>query len=154
MKKIMQNLKVKISFLFSRFKRCTRGCSLLSKRFYRHKVGIYIILYALFLSIAYVFIMWYDFLTLNEIIPSEIDKADWISRAGALITISALFIHMAAMDEHTRKSKRGRIIGYDPKKDLVEKRYKNNQRASIVLTVLGTILWAYGDILYKIVLNN
>lgn len=96
----------------------------------------------------------YDHLVLLNLIPSSVGFGEWISRSGALVTIAGIIINMEAINRHSIDSERGKNMHFDPENDPAEHSFKMWQLYSFVLIAIGTIMWAYGDLIYLYFINN
>lgn len=83
-------------------------------------------------------------------IPEGQEASLWFQRSGSITTIGALFIGIFA--ENLRTRLRGQFMG-----DIYAMRVFSEVKAhfliatfgSFALTIIGTLIWGYGDLIYS-----
>jgi len=103
---------------------------------------IYSIPLAVLAVIAPVLVYYSYFIPENEVLSV------WFQRSGSLTVIFAVWFeyNLSKINEHINLS--GIVI--DEQQALSEKysfRYKSAQYIGVVLAIMGTIIWGYGDLL-------
>src|SRR5690625_2148561 len=81
---------------------------------------------------------------------------DWVSRASSLITISGLLLTMSptfVKGVYIAQSQAGRYSSIDAEGKTItttkeEREIGRNVAYGIILTILGTILWGFGDLIF------
>src|SRR5690625_1275563 len=79
----------------------------------------------------------------------------WVSRASSLITIAGLLLTMSPTfmkGVYLAQSQAGRLAGIDSEGKTIttskeEREIGRNVAYGIILTILGTILWGFGDLI-------
>jgi hypothetical protein len=75
-------------------------------------------------------------------VDSRIGKPDWFARAGAVTTLGAAIVAYRSLSRHYRKFANNMARGHH-----VETSFSQSTLdiLAFVLSIVGTLIWAYGD---------
>jgi hypothetical protein len=79
--------------------------------------------------------------------PEHLDLGNWFGRAGAVTTVFALLAGSVLIRAKLWLSPPGLgWVGLEEQRDKFLPKYEEIERYAFVLTIIGTVIWAYGDI--------